>query len=142
LLLLQNRQQQQQCNDDDDDGLDNVVGDVPATANSVRVGVPITPCTRICRYNRHVYDGRVCIGCYRESYEVTNWQSFGPAERYLTLLDAVDRLDETTTQTNQYDKTLGGTTTTTDRDELLRQAEYWKEQWDANAGDVVKNNGF
>ena len=53
--------------------------------------VPITPCNRICRYNNSFYNGKVCIGCFRDTYEIKMWQSMTPSEKSLTLLDAIDR---------------------------------------------------
>lgn len=75
---------------------------------------PLTPCTRICRYNANVFDGQVCIGCYREPYEIGTWASMSAEEKYLTLLDALDR---------QEAVPMDGAIT---RDELERQAAYWK----------------
>ena len=75
---------------------------------------PLTPCTRICRYNTNVFDGQVCIGCYREPYEIGTWASMSAEEKYLTLLDALDR---------QAAVPMDGAIT---RDELARQAAYWK----------------
>ena len=45
--------------------------------------VPSTPCTRICRYNADFFDGQVCIGCYREAYEIGTWTSMSPYENTL-----------------------------------------------------------
>lgn len=81
--------------------------------------VPVTPCTRICRYNSNVFDGQVCIGCFRDTFEIGSWQSMTPEEKYYALLDAVDRLEETTA----IDQSSTGTST----NELLRQAEYWRK---------------
>lgn len=83
--------------------------------------VPVTPCTRICRYNSNIFDGQVCIGCFRETYEIGSWQSLSAMEKYYTLLDAVDRL-ASAAQSNSVDESDTGTS----RSELLRQAEYWK----------------
>jgi len=83
--------------------------------------VPITPCTRICRYNANVFDGKVCVGCFRETYEIGSWEGMAPMEKYYTLLDAVDRLEELV-----QEPTIDESATGTSRQELLRQAEYWK----------------
>jgi predicted Fe-S protein YdhL (DUF1289 family) len=85
--------------------------------------VPITPCTRICRYNANVFDGHVCIGCFRDTYEIGNWESMAPLEKYYALLDAVDRLEEVV-----KGPTIDESATGTSRLELLRQAEYWKAE--------------
>ncbi|EJK58626.1 hypothetical protein THAOC_21239, partial [Thalassiosira oceanica] len=55
--------------------------------------VPSTPCNRICRYNGSFFEGKVCIGCFRETYEIQTWQSMGPYEKSLALLDAIDRCE-------------------------------------------------
>jgi len=83
--------------------------------------VPVTPCTRICRYNANVFDGQVCIGCFRETYEISTWDIMTPTDKYFALLDASERLEQAS---SVIDKSVTGTS----RDELLRQAEYWKSQ--------------
>lgn len=50
-----------------------------------------TPCVRICRYNADFYDGSVCIGCFREVFEISNWASFTVDEKIYALQDALDR---------------------------------------------------
>jgi predicted Fe-S protein YdhL (DUF1289 family) len=92
------------------------------TATTAPVAVPVTPCTRICRYHSKVFDGQVCIGCYRETYEIGNWQRMKSVEKYYALLDAVGRFDETITSHDTKD------TSNSIRDDLVRQAEYWKEK--------------
>jgi predicted Fe-S protein YdhL (DUF1289 family) len=77
-------------------------------------GVPSTPCTRICRYNADVFNGHVCIGCYRESFEIAQWGSMSNGERSYALLDAADRIDT--------DDGLEGAVS---KKELLRQAKFW-----------------
>ncbi len=82
--------------------------------------VPVTPCTRICRYNANVFDGKVCIGCFRETYEIGAWGSMSPREKYYALLDASERLEEVADGS-----TIDELATGTSRQELLRQADYW-----------------
>jgi len=84
--------------------------------------VPLTPCNRICRYNSSFYDGQVCIGCFREAYEIEMWQSMTPAQKSMTLLDTMDRCSE-----NQQ---VGGDTFdgAIAFEELTRQYEYWSER--------------
>jgi predicted Fe-S protein YdhL (DUF1289 family) len=77
--------------------------------------VPCTPCTKICRYKADFYDGQVCIGCFREAFEIGTWVSFTPLEKQYALLDATDRVDDTF-----VDGSIR-------RDELLRQAKYWQD---------------
>ena len=79
--------------------------------------VPITPCIRICRYNSNFYNGQVCIGCYREAYEIQGWQSMTNTEKSMTLLDSIDRCDES-------EGTFEGATS---KQELIKQYEYWAE---------------
>jgi predicted Fe-S protein YdhL (DUF1289 family)/catechol 2,3-dioxygenase-like lactoylglutathione lyase family enzyme len=79
--------------------------------------VPATPCIRICRYNSSFHDGQVCIGCYREAYEIQAWQSMIAMEKCLTLLDAIDRCE------NSKDNFDGAIS----KAELSRQYEYWKQ---------------
>ena len=87
--------------------------------------VPVTPCTRICRYNANVFDGQVCIGCFRETYEIGNWYRMTATEKAYALLDASDRLMETVSLSlSMMDESETGTS----REELLRQADYWKSQ--------------
>jgi predicted Fe-S protein YdhL (DUF1289 family) len=57
-------------------------------------GWKATPCNRICRYNANVYDGKVCIGCFRDTYEISHWDKMTPQERSNALDDAADRLTE------------------------------------------------
>jgi len=52
---------------------------------------PPTPCTRICRYNANCYDGKVCIGCFRDTHDIAQWSSMSRAEKVFSLEDAADR---------------------------------------------------
>lgn len=76
-----------------------------------------TPCNRICRYNANFYNGQVCIGCFREAYEIGTWTSMTDIERYYTLLDAADREDSS----DNLDGSIS-------KEELLKQAQAWKER--------------
>ena len=98
--------------------------DDPSTPLSTGSTVPITPCTRICRYNSNVFDGQVCIGCFRETYEIASWESMGPIEKYYALLDAVDRLEAVVKGSAPIEESATGTS----RQELLRQAGHWKAE--------------
>mmetsp|Transcript_4127 Transcript_4127/g.6820 ORF Transcript_4127/g.6820 Transcript_4127/m.6820 type:complete len:369 (-) Transcript_4127:27-1133(-) len=81
--------------------------------------IPVTPCNRICRYNNSFYNGQVCIGCFREEYEIKMWQSMTPAEKELTMLDQIDRcIDQEKSNGGSYD----GSVTV---EELKRQYNYW-----------------
>ena len=54
---------------------------------------PPTPCVRICRYNRNFYDGQVCIGCFRETFDIAQWVNYDATARRFALEDALDRWD-------------------------------------------------
>lgn len=81
---------------------------------------PVTPCNRICRYNNSFYNGQVCIGCFREEYEIKIWQSMSAAEKSLTLLDQIDRCLDVEKSGVSYD---GAVTV----EELKKQYSYWSE---------------
>jgi len=91
-----------------------------ASTNSHQTkSTPITPCNRICRYNNSFYNGQVCIGCFREEYEIKMWQSMTASEKSLTLLDQIDRcIDVEKSNGVTYD---GAVTV----EELKRQYGYW-----------------
>ena len=106
---------------DNDEGDGASMTEFPASAAA---RVPVTPCTRICRYNANVFDGQVCIGCFRETFEIGSWESMQPMEKYYALLDATERFEEV-----MKGKTYNGmdeTTTGISREKLQQQAEFWK----------------
>lgn len=74
----------------------------------------VTPCVRVCRYNADCYEGAVCVGCFREAYEIANWASLTPKERAFALQDAADRWEE-------------GYPGSITKEELLNQASMWEE---------------
>lgn len=105
--------------------------------------VPSTPCNRICRYNGSFFEGKVCskslpfcgsslrsqtplvhqhanrncaVGCFRETYEIQTWQSMGPYEKSLALLDAIDRCESVA-------ESFEGAVQVSD---LVSQREYWQ----------------
>ena len=82
------------------------------------VQLPPTPCTRICRYNADFYNGAICIGCFRDSYEISNWSSMSYNEKMYTLEDAAARCEENGAVEEIFE---GGIS----QFELLRQAELW-----------------
>ena len=45
-------------------------------------------------------DGMVCIGCFREQYEITNWLRFSPDQKRQALID----IEERKTMFKIYDK--------------------------------------
>ena len=79
--------------------------------------VPASPCNRICRYNSAFYDGLVCIGCFREAYEIQTWNSMTNMQKSMTLLDAIDRCSD-----ESMGYTFDGAVTL---DELNHQCLYW-----------------
>ena len=88
---LQQQQQQQQLGITDNESDDSS----PAQA---AVPLPPTPCIRICRYNRDFYNGQVCIGCFREAFEIAEWVHLDNQGRLYALEDALERCDTATTR--------------------------------------------
>jgi predicted Fe-S protein YdhL (DUF1289 family) len=85
-------------------------------ASTSSENIPSTPCTRICRYNAEFFDGQVCIGCFRETYEISQWSSnMSNMERSYVLLDAADRVD------SAFEGSIS-------KEELMRQASAWMSQ--------------
>jgi predicted Fe-S protein YdhL (DUF1289 family) len=76
-----------------------------------------TPCVRLCRYNSNFFNGQVCIGCFRETYEISQWSSLDNREKACALQDAFDRW-----QCSSSFATLDGSIT---GDELMQQADAW-----------------
>ena len=83
-----------------------------------------SPCTRVCRYSSAFYEGRVCIGCFREEFEIEWWASMSASERGFALRDAADRRPD-------GDFFEGGAS----REDLLRDAEAWEALAAAGSGD-------
>jgi predicted Fe-S protein YdhL (DUF1289 family) len=50
-----------------------------------------SPCVKICKYDDNFMNGMVCIGCFREQYEITNWLSMSEKERDLAYIDIRNR---------------------------------------------------
>mmetsp|Transcript_8334 Transcript_8334/g.12834 ORF Transcript_8334/g.12834 Transcript_8334/m.12834 type:complete len:493 (+) Transcript_8334:175-1653(+) len=71
-----------------------------------------TPCIRICRYNKEFFDGKVCIGCFRDTYEISSWSKLTDQEKVCALQDAIKR----------HDETFEGSIST---EELMEQARAW-----------------
>lgn len=79
-----------------------------------------TPCTRICRYNSNFYSGQVCIGCFRDTTEISSWSQYSNFEKSLALEDASERLLSATVPFE------GGISV----QELKEQAKLWMELHD------------
>ena len=60
----------------------------------------ISPCVKICKYDSKFMDGMVCIGCFREQYEITNWLRLSSDEKKQALND----IEERKNQFKIYDK--------------------------------------
>mmetsp|Transcript_3988 Transcript_3988/g.6678 ORF Transcript_3988/g.6678 Transcript_3988/m.6678 type:complete len:114 (+) Transcript_3988:57-398(+) len=97
-----------------------LVLEVTTTALALTNTIPSTPCTRICRYNADFYDGQVCIGCYRDTFEISQWSSMSNVERSYALLDAADRIGD--------DGSLSSYEGAVSKEELLKQAKCWGEE--------------
>jgi len=83
---------------------------------------PPTPCTRICRYNADCYDGKVCIGCFRDTHDIGQWSSMSPIEKMFSLEDAADRCKDLSDRGKDTDSCFEGGIT----EEALRdQATLW-----------------
>ncbi|KAL7518730.1 hypothetical protein ACHAWX_003540 [Stephanocyclus meneghinianus] len=78
--------------------------------------VRATPCIRICRYNSSFHNGQVCIGCYREAFEIQSWQSMTAMEKSITLLDAIERREKSKIT---FDGAIS-------KDELTQQYKHWE----------------
>lgn len=46
-----------------------------------------SPCVKVCKYDQNFMDEMVCIGCFRERSEITNWQKMTLNERKDALID-------------------------------------------------------
>ena len=126
----------------EDGGISSLAKEEGSTSSSIvdsnksSDDVPSTPCVRICRYNANFYDGQICIGCYRDAYEISSFLDMTGKEKAWALLDAADRVpegcdviegdesgDETDVGTSNCDFSAA-----ISKEELLRQAKYWEKQ--------------
>ena len=53
-----------------------------------------SPCVKICKYKKDFMEGNVCIGCFREQLEITNWVKMSNSEKLLAIEDAKERKKE------------------------------------------------
>ncbi len=53
-----------------------------------------SPCVKICKYKKDFMDGKVCIGCFREQFEITNWVKMSNSEKQLAIKDTKERKKE------------------------------------------------
>ena len=59
--------------------------------NNVYIG---SPCVKICKYKKDFMAGKVCIGCFREQFEITNWVKMNNSEKLLVIEDTKERKKE------------------------------------------------
>jgi len=50
-----------------------------------------SPCVKICKYDDNFMNGIVCIGCFREQHEITNWLRMSEKEKQLAYIDIKNR---------------------------------------------------
>lgn len=50
-----------------------------------------SPCVKVCKYDQNFMDEMVCIGCFRERSEITNWQKMTLNEKKVALIDIEER---------------------------------------------------
>ena len=50
-----------------------------------------SPCVKICKYDDNFMNGMVCIGCFREQHEITNWLRMSEKEKQLAYIDIKNR---------------------------------------------------
>ena len=48
-------------------------------------------CVKVCKYDQNFMDEMVCIGCFRERSEITNWQKMTLNEKKVALIDIEER---------------------------------------------------
>lgn len=63
----------------------------PNHSSNNKFNFKVTPCNRICRYNSNFFNGEVCIGCYRDTSEISSWSQLTNVEKAFALEDAIDR---------------------------------------------------
>eukprot|EP00282_Hemiselmis_andersenii_P004239 CAMPEP_0114149948 /NCGR_PEP_ID=MMETSP0043_2-20121206/22439_1 /TAXON_ID=464988 /ORGANISM="Hemiselmis andersenii, Strain CCMP644" /LENGTH=93 /DNA_ID=CAMNT_0001244641 /DNA_START=119 /DNA_END=400 /DNA_ORIENTATION=+ len=51
-------------------------------------------CVRVCRYKKYFFEGQVCIGCFRDSFEIKNWSKLSEEDKRMATKDAQDRRGE------------------------------------------------
>ena len=53
-----------------------------------------SPCVKICKYDSSFMAGMVCIGCFREQYEITNWINMTEKDKQKALIDINTRKEK------------------------------------------------
>jgi|TARA_B110000977_G_scaffold190903_1_gene262271 predicted Fe-S protein YdhL (DUF1289 family) len=46
-----------------------------------------SPCVKICKYDADFMSAMVCVGCFREQSEITNWRRMTLKEKEQALVD-------------------------------------------------------
>ncbi len=91
------------------------------SSSSSKNNVPITPCNKICRYNANVFNGQVCIGCFRDTIEISTWSQMTNDERGYAILDAIERIVEVCQNQDRGCEFDGSV----DVNDLRKQAQFW-----------------
>ena len=50
-----------------------------------------SPCVKVCKYDKNFMDGMVCVGCFREQYEITSWTSMSTNQKKEVIEDSKER---------------------------------------------------
>ena len=50
-----------------------------------------SPCVKVCKYDQNFMDEMVCIGCFRERSEITNWKKMTLNEKKDALIVIEER---------------------------------------------------
>ena len=50
-----------------------------------------SPCVKVCTYDKNFMDGMVCVGCFREQYEITSWTSMSTNQKKEVIEDSKER---------------------------------------------------
>ena len=53
-----------------------------------------SPCIKICKYKKDFMAGKVCIGCFRGQFEISNWVKMNNSEKLLVIEDTKERKKE------------------------------------------------
>lgn len=50
-----------------------------------------SPCVKICKYDKTFMGGMVCIGCFREQFEITSWTTLSNNQKEEVIKDSKER---------------------------------------------------
>ena len=51
----------------------------------------LSPCVKICKYDKNFMNGMVCIGCFREQFEITSWTSMSANQKKEVIENSKER---------------------------------------------------